>query len=289
MSVKVIQERLDSYSCTSEQEEINALKEITQEIALAALSRTGFFKEAAFQGGSALRILYSLDRFSEDLDFILKKPDADFTWEPYFKNLEPEFRAYGMDITMVDRSHADETVKKAFLKDTSLGKVLMLQHKPKNRRMATLKVKFELDTNPPEGGSFETKYGDFPFPFAVTVQDLPTLFAGKTHALLCREYIKGRDWYDFIWYVSRKISPNLSFLADACRQQGPWSHQTAGQKVTVTKKWYLEEMEKKINAVDWDIALQDISRFLKPKDLAPLEIWSKDFFLDRLAKMKSYL
>lgn len=285
MSIKVIQERLDSYKCGSEQEELHALKEITQEVALAALSRTEFFKQASFQGGSALRILYSLERFSEDMDFILKKPNADFNWEPYLKSLATEFHAYGMEITMVDRSKADEIVKKAFLKDASLGKMLILQYKPKNRRMEMLKVKFELDTNPPDEGSFETKYGDFPFPFAVTVQDLPSLFAGKSHALLCREYTKGRDWYDFLWYVSRKICPNFLFLENACRQQGSWNN----QDLKITKEWYLREIEKKIGSINWEEARLEVSRFLKPKDLPSLDLWGKDLFLSQLEKVAQYL
>lgn len=285
MSVKIIQEKLDSYRPTNQQEEEFALKEIFQEIALVALARTDFFKYAAFQGGTALRILYSLDRFSEDLDFIASKPSANFEWSGYLKNLELEFQVYGVEIETEDRSKADETVKKAFLKDRSFGKVLVLKHWGRSGRLASIRIKFEVDSNPPSGSRFEIRYLDFPFAAAVTVQDPPSLFAGKSHALLCREYTKGRDWYDFLWYVARKMKVNFEFLSSACDQQGPWK----GLKVPVDKEWLLNELTMKVNDLNWDDAKKDVARFLRPQTLPTLELWSRDFFLDRLRKMADYL
>lgn len=285
MSVKILQERLETYQCRSEQDEENAMKEILQEVALSALARTDFFKHAAFQGGTCLRILYSLDRFSEDLDFILQKPNPKFAWQPYFKGLEEEFRNYGVDVAIKSASDADDTVQKMFLKEDSIRKILILKHQPRNRRPAAMRIKFELDINPPAGGRSEIKYADFPFPFAVTAQDPPTLFAGKSHALLCREYIKGRDWYDFLWYVSRKVSPNYEFLARACEQQGHWQ----GKSLTIDKAWFLSQLDKKIRSVDWNQAKNDVGRFLKPREQENLILWNGDFFTDRLEKMRNYL
>lgn len=285
MSVKILQERLEGYHCQSEQDEENALKEILQEVALSSLARTDFFKHAAFQGGTCLRILYSLDRFSEDLDFILQKTNPGFRWEPYFKNLDEEFQAYGVQITVRSASEVEESVQKMFLKDDSLRKILILKHQSRNRRPATLRIKFELDINPPAGGRSEIKYADFPFPFAVTVQDPPTLFAGKSHALLCREYTKGRDWYDFLWYVSRKIQPNYEFLAKACEQQGPWK----GQALSVNRDWFLAEVETKIKTMDWNEAKNEVRRFLKPRESQTLELWNEHFFMDRVWKLATYL
>ncbi len=286
MSVKIIQERLDSYQPKSQQEEEFALKEILQEIALAGLSRTDFFKYAAFQGGTALRILYSLDRFSEDLDFIGTKAEPGFRWSDYLQNLETEFMAYGIEVKAEDRSQlSDETVKKAFLKDQSFGKIMTLNHWGKSGRIGSIRIKFEIDTNPPAGSRSETKYLDFPFATAVIVQDPPSLFAGKSHALLCRSYVKGRDWYDFLWYVSRKTPINFEFLFKACEQQGPW----AGQSFNRDKAWYLSEMDKKIRAIDWSDAKKDVARFLRQASLSTLDLWSLEFFLDRLKKMEGYL
>ena len=94
MSVEMIQQKLLSYNSQTLLEEENALKEIAQEIALMSLSRTGFFRVAAFQGGTCLRILYGLERFSEDLDFVLDMPDKKFNWDIYIKGMTEEFKAY---------------------------------------------------------------------------------------------------------------------------------------------------------------------------------------------------
>ncbi|MBU0633658.1 MAG: nucleotidyl transferase AbiEii/AbiGii toxin family protein [Candidatus Omnitrophica bacterium] len=281
MSIKIIQERLNFYRCRSQQEEENALREITQEVALAALSRTDFFKKAAFQGGTCLRIFYSLDRFSEDLDFILKKPDMNFQLEPYLKPLAAELNDYGYRMEIIDRSKTEQAVKKCFLKDDSLGKILSLQHLKGAANQKKIKIKLEVDANPPLGSNFENKFLDFPFAFAVTAQDAPSLFAGKSHALLCREYGKARDWYDFIWYVSRRIVVNFTFLSNALNQIGPW----AGQNIQVDNAWYHKEMEKKIISIDWEKMKKELLQFLKPEALDTLKIWSQEFFLDRLRKL----
>ncbi|MFH1874515.1 MAG: nucleotidyl transferase AbiEii/AbiGii toxin family protein [Pseudomonadota bacterium] len=285
MSVKIIQERFEKYHCLSLQDEERAFKEIAQEVALAGLSRAGFFKFAVFQGGTCLRILYSLERFSEDLDFILKSPDFEFNWEMYLSNLATEFDAYGIELAVQDRSKIEDTVKKVFIKSDSIGKILNLKYPKLTGPLKKAIIKFELDTNPPQGSGFETRYLDFPLPFPVTVQDLPSLFAGKNHALLCREYTKGRDWFDFLWYVARNTPINLEFLANAINQQGPWQ----GQEIKVDKDWYLNEIQKKIQTTDWQKAKNDVARFLKPKDLSTLELWSTEFFLDRVNKIRSYL
>jgi len=198
MSVKIIQDRLDSYGCQSTLEEEQALREITQEIVLAALGRTDFFQKAGFQGGTCLRIFYGVNRFSEDLDFALQKPESSFLLKPYLDDLAKEVKAYGYALELDDRSKVDQAVRQAFVKDNSLGNLLRLNYKPATGPLRKLRIKLEVDTNPPAGAAFETKYLDFPFPSAVCVFALPSLFAGKLHALLCREYLKGRDWYDFI-------------------------------------------------------------------------------------------
>ncbi len=285
MSVKIIQERLENYRAASWQEEELALKEILQELALAGLSRTDFFKHAAFQGGTALRILYGTERFSEDLDFILKTPDSSFHLISFLKALEEELKVYGISVEIKDRSHADRTVQKAFLKEDSDGRELILQFYPRAQPPKKIRIKFEVDTNPPLGSQLETKYLDFPFASAILTQNPPSLFAGKSHALLCREYLKGRDWYDFVWYVGRKTQINYTFLTNACKQQGSWK----GQDLQVTKEWILKEVTKKIESIDWEEAKKDVARFLRPAALKSLEVWSREFFLDRVEKLKDYL
>jgi predicted nucleotidyltransferase component of viral defense system len=278
MSVKIIQDRLDSYQCKTAFEEDQALREITQEVSLAALSRTDFLKYAAFQGGTCLRIFYGTNRFSEDFDFLLKECNKNFDLEPYLKNLSDELAAYGYKFEVSDRSKADTAVKKAFIKDSSIGKVLQLNYRKADRSIRKLRIKLEVDTNPPEGTGYEIKYLDFPFVSSVTVQDLPSLFAGKIHALLCREYAKGRDWYDFIWYTSRGTQVNYKFLASALKQQGPWQ----GQDLEVNKVWLLKALRERICSLDWQEAKQEIRRFVRPNELASIDLWAKELFLDRL-------
>jgi predicted nucleotidyltransferase component of viral defense system len=182
VSVKLIQDRLDSYDCRSNIEEEHAIREITQEVVLAALGRTEFFKHALFQGGTCLRIFYGLQRFSEDMDFILKETDRDFQLQPHLQAVSEELKAYGYDVEIADRSQAGVAVRKAFLKDDSLGKILLLKYADRSGPARKIRVKLEVDTNPPAGGGAEIKYVDFPFVSSVTVQDRPSLFAGKLHA-----------------------------------------------------------------------------------------------------------
>lgn len=285
MSVQIIGEKLKQYSCQSWQEEEFALREIYQEIVLAAFSRTHFFKQASFQGGTALRIFYGMERFSEDLDFMLKQPDKNFSLQSYAKSLMDEFKIYGLPIIVQDRSKADNAVQKIFLKQESEGLLLELRSQPRDRQPKKIQIKIEVDTNPPVGSLFETKYLDFPFPFGVTLQNLPSLFGGKNHALLCREYTKGRDWYDFVWYVARKTPINFGFLSSTCHQTGPWQ----GKGIKIDKEWYLKKMEEKIREIDWQQAKDDVARFIRMHEQEILKVWSQEFFLDRLEKMKQYL
>jgi predicted nucleotidyltransferase component of viral defense system len=282
MSIKLIQDRLNSYDCKSEVEEEQAIREITQEVALAALGRTNFFKHAVFQGGTCLRIFYGLNRFSEDMDFILKEPNPSFKLKPHLHALTDELAAYGYNIEVADRSKMDITVRKAFLKDDSIGKVLQLNYGSQTGPLRKIRIKFEVDTNPPSGGKCEIKYHDFPFVSSVVVQDKPSLFAGKIHALLCRKYIKGRDWYDLLWYTSQGVAINYQFLSAALDQQGLWQ----GQDIQVDLNWCLSELEKTIKSMDWKATVLDVRRFVRVSEQPSLELWSNDLFLAQIEKLK---
>ncbi len=282
MSVQMIQHRLLEYNCKTDLEEQQAIREITQEVALAALGRGDFFKYALFQGGTCLRIFYGLNRFSEDMDFILKEANPDFQLKDHINHIADELAAYGYNIEITDRNRADATVKKAFLKDDSLGKVINLRHASKASPMAKIRIKLEVDTNPPLCSGHELQYLDFPFVSSVAAQDRPSLFAGKIHALLCREYIKGRDWYDFIWYTSNRTSINYDYLTSAINQLGPWQ----GQSIVVDKEWLLNELERKIHLVNWKQAAEDIRRFVRAAEQPSLDVWSRKLFLRQLEKLK---
>ncbi len=262
------------------QEEDYALKEITQELTLNSLYNSGFFKKAAFQGGTALRILHGLMRFSEDLDFALLEPDKKFDLNTYLSSLNAELRAFGYDVKVEGRSSAN-AVQNTFLKDDSLGKLLKVRYPKFDGTRRTLKIKLEVDTNPPAGAKTATRFLNFPINFSVTAHDIPTLFAGKSHALLCRDYIKGRDWFDFIWYTSQKAVPNFKFLSNALEQMGPWKEKSVKADID----WYRKEMSRRIEEVDWDKAKADVQRFLRPVDVKTLELWTEKFFLDCLKRV----
>ncbi len=187
MSVHIIEQRLEGEGAQSAVEELYALREITQELVLASLGRTDFFSLASFQGGTCLRIFYGLDRFSEDLDFSLLKPNPGFQWGGYLQQIERDLALYGYETADSPEPLKDDAIK-----------ILDFRYAGRTGSLAKIRIKLEIDTNPPEGAQEERRVIDFPFLSRVTVQDLPTLFAGKLHALLCREYLKGRDWYDFL-------------------------------------------------------------------------------------------
>lgn len=283
MATNIIDERLKTYAPNTKEDEEHALKEILQEIAIYGLSNANFFYKAIFHGGTALRILYGLPRFSEDLDFLLKNPDPDFKWKPYMDAIIASFKQFGVHPEVTDKSRVDSTVKKMFLKDDSIGKIIDLTfvHHPGKK----LAIKFEIDTNPPQGSHLDLKFLEFPLDYSLVAQDLSSGFAGKCHALLCRNYIKGRDWYDFAWYIAKKVSPNFVFLEHALYQQGPW----ANQKITVTSPWFIEAMQKKIKSIDWVKATSDVEQFLNTQDKQSLNLWGVEFFIDKLNKLENII
>lgn len=284
MSIEIIEQRLQQYHPQNKQAELNAFKEIAQEITLSALSRSNFFKLGAFQGGTCLRILHHLQRFSEGLDFLLFEMTDNFSWKPFLKEIQNEFSAFDLSLEVKERSKAGNAVKKAFLKESSFGQVLKLQYERDRSDIQTATIKLEIDTRPPSGSNFENKIINFPTPFSIVSQDLASLFSGKLHALLCREYVKGRDWYDFIWYVSQETPVNYEFLASALRQTGPWEKQS----ITVDSKWLIESLKERVNSIDWRIAKSDIIKFIQSREAASIELWSIDFFTHFIEVFSSY-
>jgi predicted nucleotidyltransferase component of viral defense system len=278
--IEIIQQRLLRYRAGNALEEERALKEILQEVALYALWRADFFEVAAFQGGTSLRILHRLPRFSEDLDFILKTPDVSFDWARYLRPLTSVLGEFGLHCEVLDKSRMDRSVRMALLKDDSIGQQLDLSfvHGPADR---SLRIKLEIDVNPPAGSGFAHSYLDFPLDFEITHQDLPSNFALKIHALLCRRFLKGRDWFDFGWYVAQGVHPNLDLLQSALIQQGPWQ----GRSITVDKGWLQAALLERIAAIDWRDAAEDVRRFLDATQQQSLRLWSPDFFSAKVRKL----
>lgn len=281
MTVTIIQDRLKSYDSSSKQEELSALKEIYQEIALAGLARSDFFKQAAFQGGTALRIVHQLQRFSEDLDFVLLKPSEAFHWQHFLKAIELEFNSFGVAIEIKERNEYKGVIKTAFLKEDSFGRILELKYDRLPSDEQKISIKLEIDTRPPLGSNYENAFLTYPYPFSILMQDLPSLFASKCHALLCRKYAKGRDWFDFLWYLMRKTSVNYLLLKNALYQAGPYKE----QDIPYSKKWLLNEFQKKVAALDWNSTKRDIENFLRPQERRFIENWSSEFFQNQIEKI----
>ena len=279
--IELIQRRLDSYKATGPVEEEQATREILQEVALYALWRAGFFEVAAFQGGTSLRILHGLPRFSEALDFILKEPDPDFEWNTYLEKMLGGLQEFGLQSEALDKSRMDQRVKKALLKDNSVSNQLDLAfyrgHKDKK-----LTIKLEIDVTPPEGSGYDYSYLDFPLDFEVCHQDLSSNFSLKIHALLCRPWLKGRDWYDFNWYVKQGVQPNFTHLQGALYQYGPWE----GQTLTIDKDWLISTLLEKVATVNWAEAAEDVARFLTAAERQSLRLWSERFFNKKVEDLR---
>ncbi|MDZ7661662.1 nucleotidyl transferase AbiEii/AbiGii toxin family protein [Thiohalophilus sp.] len=281
--IELIQKRLEAYNPGSPLEEENALKEIVQEILLFALWREGFFEVAAFQGGTSLRILHGMPRFSEDIDFILLEPDPAFSWQSHLKNLAETCKEFGIEPEVLDRNQMDQNVKAALIKDNSIANQLNLGFV--SHRDQKLKIKLEIDCNPPAGSEFDYTYLDFPVDYEVCHQDLSSNFALKMHALLCRPYLKGRDWYDFNWYIAREIVPNLVLLKNALFQYGPYQ----SQELDVSREWLVNALREKVASINWQDAASDVERFLRPVEHKSLSLWSERFYENKLRALESML
>lgn len=256
----------------------NAIKEVLQEVVLAGLSRADFFKSAVFYGGTALRIFYGLDRFSEDLDFSLMSPNANFELSSYFPVLEKEVRSLGLNFSIEEKHKSSEsTIQSAFFKGDTKEHILkffadsdLATHIPFGE---LIKVKFEVDINPPAFATFEHKYKLQPFPYEIRMYDKPSLFAGKIHAVLCRSWqnrIKGRDLYDYIFFLSQNTPVNLIHLRERLAQSG------VDVKDVLTKEDLIDMLHERFSKIDFSQAKKDVEPFIK--DTHSLDIWSAEFF-----------
>ena len=211
----IIIERIKKYINEKSLNEVNASREVMQEITLFALSKTDFFNYASFCGGTCLRISYDLNRASEDLDFSLNKKDLDFSISNYFPEIKKVFNTFGIEVTLEEKSLT--AVKSAFLKNDTILKEVVIRP---TGRLQTLKIKMEIDSNPPKGANHEYKYSNFPLPYRYKTFDLSSLFAGKIHAILSRNWVKGRDYYDYLFYLGKDAPINMKLLNNALRQTG---------------------------------------------------------------------
>lgn len=282
---EAVEQMLDKYNPQSTEDYENALKEILQEIILLGLDRNSFFEKAAFYGGTALRIMYGLDRFSDDLDFTLLKPDPKFTLDKYFSGLEKELKSFGFDISSQRVNKAeDQTTESAFLKANTQTLFLNIERAKgftsEIQKDQKLKIKFEVDIEPALSFETEIKTLLLPSPYTVKTLTLPSLFAGKMHAALMRKWknrIKGRDFYDVQWYLARKTPLKKSYLEEKMKASGAINE-------PLTEKLLINFFEKRVDDIDWDQAKADVIGFLKDKN--QINLWSAHFFKEIIQKIK---
>ncbi len=285
---EAIQQMLERYHCQTRDEYVSALREILQQIALLGLWRSKFFEHAAFYGGTALRVLYGLDRYSEDLDFSLLGPDPTFSLSPYGEALRRELSSFGFEVSFeVRHKKVDSAIESAFLKANTLQHLILIHAAPNLTSQLhpgeVLRIKLEVDTEPPGGFETESRFLLLPVPFAVKVFSLPDLFAGKMHALLCRRWktrVKGRDWYDLVWYLGHHPRLHLSHLEARMRATGDWS-----ESASIDRDRLMSLVRAAIARLDVDQARQEVERFVRDK--LSLELWSTDFFASIIERIET--
>lgn len=283
----IIEQMLAKYDIKNTNDEINALKEVIQEIVLSGLSRGNFFNDVAFYGGTALRIFYNLDRFLEDLDFALIKPNKDFDLSKYFTYVSKELKAYGINLEInIKQKNIDSNITSAFLKGNTLEHILkFFPSEEKNRYnnlLKDIKIKFEVDINPPLGATYENKYKLLPSPHQIKLYDKESLMAGKIHAILCRGWknrTKGRDLYDYVFFLANDTKVNLELLKNKLIESG-YTNINDNFNINNVK----ELLINKFNEINYSDAIEDVKPFIK--NVEGLKVWNKDFFCEITNNLK---
>jgi len=270
----IFDQMLGRYEIKTNEQKRNATHEVMQEIALAGLYRAGFFDKAAFYGGTCLRIFHSLPRFSEDMVFSLIEKNSNFDLQSYFPAIVEEFKAAGRDVLITRKEKkADTKIESAFLKDNT--ELFDLSFKTEK----DIKIKIEVDTDPPLGFATEQKLSLMPFSFMTRCFVLTDLYAGKMHALVFRQYknrVKGRDWYDFEWYVRHNVPLGFAHFQVRVKEFNG---------LDITREEFIEMLKKKLASTDIEMVKRDVMPFIQNPD--GLKIWSNDYFL-QLADMIKY-
>lgn len=275
----ILEQMVESYQPKNNEEKRNVVKEVMQEITLCALSKAGFFDVAAFYGGTALRIFYGLDRFSEDLDFSLMTKNQDFDLSTYVPTLKLLVQSFGLNVDVeIKYKTLDSAIQSAFLKGDTIEQFLLFY--PNDlvtgiNKNVKVKIKFEIDTMPAGLATYETKYRLLPMPYSIKLYDEASLFSGKIHAVICRSWksrVKGRDLYDYVFYLTRNTRFNLEHLREKLME----SH-IISQEDKFDVDFVKTLLIVRFDEIDFNDAKKDVLPFIK--DTSVLDIWSKEFFI----------
>jgi len=278
---------LDTYPLQTQENYINALREIVQQIALLGLWRAKFFESAAFYGATALRIFYGLNRFSEDVDFSLLKTNPSFDLTPYLKAIQDELESFSFQFSVERKVKSRVSqIESAFIKGNTTTNLILVEA-PANlisrfHQNQKLKVKLEVDIDPPSGAKYETKFLLRPIPFSVRLYTLPNLFAGKLHAVLCRGWqnrVKGRYFYDLVWYLGQKTPCHLEHLKLRMIQSGHWDDSREFNRSIL-----LQLLDERFESLDFEKVKADVRPFIKDQD--ELSLWDKTFFIEIIKDIK---
>lgn len=284
---------LEKYDLSDPNASFDALREILQEIVLLGLYDAGFFKHAAFYGGTALRILHNLPRFSEDLDFSLLESNLKFNLKPYEDAIISSLKAFGFDVTIeIKEKNNSSAIASAFVKGNTIEHLINI-NAPKDitnkiHRDQAVKIKLEVDTNPPLEFETQNVIRLTPRPFSINAFTLPSLYAGKMHAILCRAWSsrpKGRDWYDLVWYIANDVELDTKHLKARLSQSCKYLE---ANEINIpdelTKQNIKELLLQRIESLDVGKAKNDVQPFIK--DMREIELWSKEFFMAVVENIK---
>ena len=284
---------LQKYDLTNSNSSYDALREILQEIVLLGLYDAGFFKHAAFYGGTALRILHNLPRFSEDLDFSLLESNSEFNLKPYEEAIISTLKAFGFDVTIeIKEKNNISTIASAFVKGNTIEHLINI-NAPKDitskiHRDQAVKIKLKVDTNPPLEFETANVIRLTPRPFSINAFTLPSLYAGKIHAILCRAWStrpKGRDWYDLVWYIANEVELDSIHLKARLNQSCKYLEENNIQIPSELNKQTIKELLlQRIETLDISKAKNDVQPFIK--DMREIELWSKEFFVSVIENIK---
>ena len=284
---------LEKYDLRDSNASFDALREILQEIVLLGLYDAGFFKHAAFYGGTALRILHNLPRFSEDLDFSLLESNPKFNLKPYEEAIISTLKAFGFDVTIeIKEKNNSSAIASAFVKGNTIEHLINI-NAPKDitskiHRDQAVKIKLEVDTNPPLDFETQNVIRLTPRPFSINAFTLPSLYAGKMYAILCRAWSsrpKGRDWYDLVWYIANDVELDTKHLKERLSQSCKYLE---ANEINIpdelTKQNIKELLLQRIESLDVAKAKNDVQPFIK--DMREIEFWSKEFFMAVVENIK---
>lgn len=265
----------------------HAVRQTIQEMVLESLSHTDFFEKVSFNGGTALRIFHNLDRFSEDLDFFLKVNADEFDFEYYIRELRNNLSRFGIDfITDVVNKANNNNIKKGMVSTNTKNLVMSFflddRFADSICESQLTKIKIEVDIDPAPYSISERTMSTLPFPYSISVADMSTMFSGKIHAILCRGWknrVKGRDLYDFVFFINNKTSVNYMFLKEKLITSG-----YDGEKLTFDEVKRM--LVKKFNDVDYKSAKDDIINFISTEHVVGLDAWCPEFFVSLCDKLR---